>query len=128
MKKPAAGRLVINQPAGHLEDGESLIEAVCRETLEETAWHVQPKAVVGIYLWRHPKKNQTYLRIAFAASTLDHDPDWILDTGIERALWLKRTDLLANEKRLRSPLVLRTLDDYLAGRRFPLELVSDIRS
>lgn len=125
VEETSGGRLVLNQPAGHLEDDESLIEAVFRETLEETAWHVRPDAVIGIYLWRHPIKQLTFLRIAFAATTLQHDPDMILDTGIERALWLSRGDLLAQQQRLRSPLVLRTLDDYLSGRRYPLELVAD---
>ena len=125
VEETSGGKLVINQPAGHLEDDESLIEAVYRETLEEAAWHVRPEAVIGIYLWRHPTKHLTFLRIAFAASTIQHDPDRILDTGIERALWLRHDEVLAREEQLRSPLVLRTLGDYLAGRRYPLDLVAD---
>lgn len=123
VEETSNGRLVLNQPAGHLEDNETLLEAVCRETLEETAWHVRPLGVVGLYLWRHPRKQVTVLRIAFSAEVLDHDPDRILDTGIERALWLGRDDLLAQKARLRSPLVMRTLDDYLAGQSHPLSLV-----
>lgn len=125
VEETSGGRLVINQPAGHLEDQESLIEAAYRETLEETAWHVRPESVIGIYLWRHPIKRLTFLRIAFSAKTLQHDPDRVLDIGIERALWLSRADLLAREKQLRSPLVMRTLDDYLAGTRYPLSVVAD---
>lgn len=125
VEETSRGRLVINQPAGHLEENETLVEAVCRETLEETAWHIKPLAVIGLYLWRHPVKQVTVLRIAFAAQTLRHDPDRVLDTGIERALWLGRQDLLRQLSRLRSPLVMQTLDDYLAGKRHPLSLVND---
>lgn len=123
VEETSNGRLVLNQPAGHLEENETLIEAVCRETLEESAWHIKPLSVVGLYLWRHPRKQVTVLRIAFAAKTVSHDPDRILDTGIERALWLSRKDLLARQQRLRSPLVMRTLDDYLRGESHPLSLV-----
>ncbi len=123
VEETSNGRLVLNQPAGHLEDNETLIEAMCRETLEESAWHVRPLAVVGLYLWRHPRKQVTVLRIAFAAEATEHDPDRVLDTGIERALWLSRDDLLAEKPRLRSPLVMRTLDDYLGGDLHPLSLV-----
>lgn len=123
VEETSNGRLVFNQPAGHLEDNETLIEAVCRETLEESAWHIRPLGVVGLYLWRHPRKQVTVLRIAFAAEAVTHDPDRVLDTGIERALWLSREDLLAREARLRSPLVMRTLDDYLDGHLHPLSLV-----
>lgn len=125
VEETSNGRLVLNQPAGHLEDNESLIEAVSRETLEESAWHIKPTAVVGLYLWRHPRKQVTVLRIAFAAEALSHDPDRILDAGIERALWLSKADIQAQEARLRSPLVMRTLDDYRAGHRHDLSVVAD---
>lgn len=125
VEETSSGRLVINQPAGHLEDNETLLEAMVRETLEETAWHVQALSVIGIYLWRHPRKKITILRIAFAAKALRHDPDRILDVGIERALWLRKDELIKHESRLRSPLVMRALNDYLDGERHSLSLVAD---
>ena len=120
------GELVYNQPAGHLDSGESLIEAVIRETCEETAWTFQPEALVGIQLWRHPVHRETYLRFSFCGSCSGHQPQQPLDKGIERALWLSRDELLDNEHKLRSPMVLRTIDDYLDGRRYSLDLLEHI--
>ncbi|WP_371822633.1 NUDIX hydrolase [Methylococcus sp. EFPC2] len=119
----AAGRLVFNQPAGHVEYGESLLEAVARETLEETAWRFTPQALVGIYLWNRPAGQAGYLRVCFAGSVDAHDPEQALDEGIERAVWRSRQELLADEERLRSPLVLQVIDDYLAGERYPLSVL-----
>jgi len=113
------GRLVYNQPAGHLEDNETLINAAVRETLEETAWEVEPTALVGVYQWRHPA-GETFMRFCFTAEPRRHYPDQALDAGIERALWLRREEIIDLQPRLRSPMVLRCLDDYLAGRRYPL--------
>ena len=115
--------LVYNQPAGHLDERETLAAAAIRETLEETAWEVQVTAVVGIYYWTHPQ-GQTYIRTCFAGRALRHHPDQSLDHGIERALWLTREEIAALGPKLRSPMVLRCVDDYLAGRRYPLELFS----
>jgi 8-oxo-dGTP pyrophosphatase MutT (NUDIX family) len=121
-----AGRLVLNQPAGHLEDAETLVEAAVRETREETAWRLHPEALVGVYLWRNPDNGRSFLRFAFCGSVDDHRPGQPLDTGIQRALWLSRAQLLAQPARLRSPLVVRCLDDYLLGRRQPLETVASL--
>ena len=118
------GRLVLNQPAGHLEDRETLIEAVIRETREETAWRFAPEALVGTYLWRNPENERTFLRFTFCGSVDDHAAGQALDTGIVRAVWLSHEQLLAQPGRLRSPLVLRCLDDYLRGTRLPLESVA----
>ena len=120
------GRLVLNQPAGHLEHDETLIEAVVRETREETAWRLQPEALIGVYLWRNPADGRGFLRFAFCGSVDDHDARQPLDTGIQRALWLGSAELRTKPSRLRSPLVLRCLDDYLAGRRQPLETVASL--
>lgn len=120
------GRLVLNQPAGHLEDGESLVEAAVRETREETAWRLHPEALVGIYLWRNPNDGRSFLRFAFRGTVDDHDPARPLDTGIVRALWLTHEQLRAQEHRLRSPLVLRCLEDYLLGKRLPLATVESL--
>lgn len=120
------GRLVLNQPAGHLERDETLIDAVVRETREESAWRLHPQALVGVYLWRNPDNGRGFLRFAFCGSVDDHHANQPLDTGIQRALWLSAAELRANPARLRSPLVLRCLDDYLAGVRRPLETVASL--
>lgn len=126
VEERASGRVVLNQPAGHLEDGESLLEAVVRETLEETAWDFLPKAVVGVYLWRPAQQGRSFLRITFSGELLAHDPSRRLDRGIIRTRWLGRDDLLSPGARLRSPLVLQCVDDYLAGVRHPLSLISHL--
>ena len=126
VEEEADGTLVYNQPAGHLDEGESLLTAVARETLEETAWCFEPQALVGIYRWRHPRNGVTYLRFCFSGVCRDHDPHRALDTGIRRALWLSLSDLVNAAERLRSPLVLRCIQDYLAGVRHPLELLIDV--
>jgi NADH pyrophosphatase NudC (nudix superfamily) len=112
-----ARRLVFNQPAGHVERGETLLQAVARETREETAWHFTSEAFLGAYLWRHPGTGRASLRFAFIGSVADFDARQPLDHGILRTHWLTRGQLLERETRLRSPLVLRCIDDYLAGQR-----------
>ncbi len=121
----AGGKAVINQPAGHLEPDETLLDAVIRETREETAWDFVPQALVGIYRWVHPRHRTTFLRFTFIGECSGHDPARELDDGILRALWLSREELQARRSDLRSPLVLRSIDDYRAGRRYPLEVLGD---
>jgi 8-oxo-dGTP pyrophosphatase MutT (NUDIX family) len=120
------GRLMLNQPAGHLEKGETLLDAVVRETREETAWRFTPEALVGTYLWRNPENERTFLRFTFCGSVDDHRPEQPLDTGIVRAVWLSHDQLLAQPGRLRSPMVLRSIDDYLRGVRRPLDSVATL--
>lgn len=120
------GRRVLNQPAGHLDDGESLVEAVIRETLEETGWSFDPAALVGIYRWRHTREGATFLRIAFCGDVTSHDPGLPLDHGIISSVWMTREQLAATPQRLRSPMVLRCINDYLAGARHSLSILSDI--
>ena len=115
--------LVYNQPAGHLDEHETLAAAAIRETLEETAWEVQVDAIVGLYYWTHPQ-GHTFIRTCFAGTALHHHPNQGLDQGIQRALWLTRAEIVALGPKLRSPMVLRCIDDYLAGKRYPLELFS----
>ncbi|HEY5810537.1 MAG TPA: NUDIX hydrolase [Povalibacter sp.] len=115
--------MVFNQPAGHVERGEELVAAVIRETLEETAWGFRPEALTGIYLWDQPEKQRSFLRFAFCGQVTSHDPDRRLDRGIERALWMSRNHIVTRLSRMRSPMVLRCIDDYLEGRRYPLEVV-----
>jgi len=121
-----ARRLVFNQPAGHVERGETLLQAVARETREETAWRFSGEAFLGAYLWRHPGSGRASLRFAFIGSVTDHDASQPLDHGILRTHWLTREQILGHKPRLRSPLVLRCIDDYLAGRRQPLAGVGQL--
>ncbi|HUN25812.1 MAG TPA: NUDIX hydrolase [Steroidobacteraceae bacterium] len=118
------GRIVLNQPAGHLEDGETLLQAVAREAREETAWRFTPRALLGVYLWHHPDSGHSVMRFAFTGIVSDHDPLQPLDQGILATHWLTRRELIERSQRLRSPLVLRCVDDYLAGHRHPLETVA----
>lgn len=126
VEERAARRIVINQPAGHLERGESLIEAVVRETLEETAYALVPEALTGIYLWRQPAIDRSFLRVAFTGPVIGPDTARRLDRCIVRTAWMTRDQLAARPNVLRSPMVLRCIDDYLAGARHPLSLLSAI--
>ncbi len=128
VEETADGSLVLNQPAGHLDEGESLLNAVIRETLEETAWHVEPQALLGVYRWVHPNKGLTYMRFAFTARALRHEPERRLDDGILRAVWLTPAEIRAQRARHRSPLIERCLDDFLSGQRYSLELLKDLGS
>jgi len=119
-------RLVFNQPAGHVERGETLLTAVVREVREETAWGFQPLALIGVYLWRNPASGRSTMRFAFTGKVMDHDAAQPLDRGIVGTHWLSREDLREREQRLRSPLVLRCIEDYLGGTRLPLETVAKL--
>ena len=122
------GAHVYNQPAGHLDPDETLLDAVIRETREESAWLFTPEAVTGIYLWKHPDNGETYLRVAFCGQCSDHDPEQVLDTGIVQAVWKSRDELLRRPEQLRSPMVINCIDDYLDGKRYPLSILNDIPS
>lgn len=112
-----------NQPAGHLEEGESLVEACTRESLEETAHRVVVESLVGIYQWTRPDHTITYMRFVFACQVLSEEAGRALDEGIIRAVWLTPEEMRERREVLRSPMVMDCVEDYLAGRRFPLELV-----
>jgi 8-oxo-dGTP pyrophosphatase MutT (NUDIX family) len=114
------GRIVLNQPAGHVEDGESIVAAAVRETLEETAWHFTPRHLLGLYLWRNPASGASILRVAVTGDVGAHDTGRVLDEGIIAAHWMTRAALLSRPARLRSPLVMRCIDDFLAGTRHSL--------
>lgn len=122
VEENADGMTVFNQPAGHWDEGETLIDAVIRETLEETAWHFIPQAIVGIYTYTSDINKITYLRICFCGTATSQDTDRPLDTGVVRAVWLSRAELL--HQKLRSPMVLQCIDDYLSGKRYPLSLLT----
>jgi 8-oxo-dGTP pyrophosphatase MutT (NUDIX family) len=124
VEEESDGLIVINQPAGHLDPDESLLHAVSREVLEETRFRFTPKALVGIYLWPHETKNISYLRFAFTGEITGEDKDRELDTGIIRPLWLTPEELQQQAERHRSVMVARCVDDYFAGKRYPLDLLA----
>lgn len=126
VEERAARRVVLNQPAGHLERDESLIQAVVRETLEETAHTFIPEAIVGIYLWRSEATERTFLRVAFSGEATGPDAARRLDRCILRTAWLTREQLASRARSLRSPLVLRCVDDFLAGARYPLSVLATL--
>ena len=130
VEERVSGHLVLNQPAGHLEPDESLAEAALRETREETGWDVRLTAFVGAYQWKAPAANgaagRHYMRFAFAAEPLARDPARRLDEGIVRAFWATPAELFGMRERHRSPLVAKVVEDFLAGRRHPLELVQQL--
>lgn len=115
--------LAFNQPAGHLEEGESLVDAVIREALEETAYHFKPTHLIGIYNWKHPTKDVTYLRFAFGGELRGYEAERKLDDGIIAARWLTLDEVKATLSRHRSPLILRCIEDHLAGKSCPLEML-----
>lgn len=117
------GKKVYNQPAGHLDPNETLQEAALRETLEETGWTVELTGVVGVNLYTAPANGITYCRTTFIAKALSHDPARPLDTGIIEAVWLTYEELVARKDQLRSPMTLQIVEEYRAGRRFPLAVI-----
>lgn len=125
------GAVVLNQPAGHLEPDETLVDAALRETREETGWDVRLTAFVGAYQWKAPPRpgdadGRHYLRFAFAAETERHDPTRELDAGIVKAVWMTPAELAEARERHRSPLVWRVVADYLGGRRHPLSMLQHL--
>ena len=125
VEERAGGRAVFNQPAGHLEVSETLVEAVVRETLEETGYGFEPTAVLGLYHWYSEPNDATFLRVAFCGDARAPTATPELDPVIITTHWLTREQVLAQQNRLRSPMVLRCIDDYRAGRRFPLSCLAE---
>jgi 8-oxo-dGTP pyrophosphatase MutT (NUDIX family) len=119
-------QLLLNQPAGHVERGETLQQAVVREAREESAWRFEPHSLIGIYLWGSPATGRQFLRFAFAGVVSDHDAGQALDRGIVRTHWLTHDELEERRSQLRSPLVLRCIHDYLAGQRQSLAAVAGL--
>lgn len=128
VEEKVGGATVLNQPAGHWEAGESLIQAAVRETLEETQWHVEPHALVGIYSYHPPDLPYAFLRFAFLATAIAFDAEAVLDPAIEQAVWLTPEALAARAAEHRSPMVQRGVDDAMAGRRLSLEWLQHLPS
>ena len=124
VEEEVAGRLVYNQPAGHLDDHESLAAAALRETLEETGWTVELQHLIGVHQWRSTEHGDAVIRFSFAARPLSHDPDRPLDSDIRRAVWLTRGEIAALGERLRSPMIVQSIDLWLGGQRLPLDTLS----
>lgn len=118
-------RTVLNQPAGHWEAGETLVEAAVRETLEETAWAVVPTALLGTYAYQPPDLPYGFLRFAFLAEPTRHDAGRALDPGIVQAVWLTPAELRREAARHRSPMVMRCVEDALAGQHFSLSVLNE---
>ena len=116
--------LLFNQPAGHWEPNETLAAGASREVLEESAYDFDPTFIVGVYRWHAPTSNVTYLRFAFGGNITGHHPERALDQGIVRAVWMTPDEIRATQVRHRSPLILRCVEDYLAGKRYPLDLIT----
>lgn len=126
VEEESDGRIVLNQPAGHLDPGESLATAAQRETLEETGWNFTPTKIIGIYFYQSKQSGTTYMRTCFSG-TLGTHTEQPLDKGIIRTVWLTREEIITQENKLRSPMVLKCIDDYLAKKSYPLELITDLR-
>ena len=121
------GQLVLNQPAGHLENGESIIEASIRETAEETGGEFKPLSIVGVYRWQHPKQDLTFLRFCIAGTLAEpNEPLIPQDPDIIQTHWLSYDEIIRRKTTLRSPLVLKCIDDFQVGQQFPLTLYQDI--
>lgn len=121
------GKTVINQPAGHLERNESLVQAAVRETLEETRWVVQPTYVLSISQYHSPNNNTTYVRITFVAEPLAEHPEAMLDADILDAVWMSYEEILASLDSIRSPMVVLDIENHLRGQRYPLDLVQFVK-
>ena len=117
------GRIVLNQPAGHLDPGESLLAACRREVLEETAHRFEPSGLVGIYRWHYAAQDVTFLRFCFSGEIKGVE-DRALDKEIVALHWLTEGEVKSRQAKHRSPLVQKCVQDFLAGRRFPLDVLS----
>lgn len=126
VEETVAGQRRLNQPAGHLEPGESLVDAVIREVREETTRAFTPEALVGVYLWRAGPDRTTFLRVTFTGSAGEADPGLQPDPEIDATVWLSPDDIRARREEWRSPLVMECVNDYLAGQRYPLSLLRSL--
>jgi NADH pyrophosphatase NudC (nudix superfamily) len=123
VEEQVSSGLAFNQPAGHLEEGETLINAVKREVMEETAWQFEPEKIISIQLWRKNLQADSFLRVCFSGKVHSHNATQSLDDGIIQTHWLTRNEVAAKIALLRSPLVLESIDDYIKGHFHPLSLL-----
>jgi ADP-ribose pyrophosphatase YjhB (NUDIX family) len=123
VEEETSNGLAFNQPAGHLEEGEDLLTAIKREVKEETAWQFEPEYIIAIQLWRRSPGTPSFLRVCFAGQCHSHSPEQPLDTGIINTHWLNRNEMVTKKNKLRSPLVLKTIDQYLTGHCHDLNLL-----
>lgn len=126
IEERSSGVVVINHPGGHIEAGESPEQAVRREALEETGCEITVGALLGVYLWIHPQTRQQYLRIVYVGNYVAHDETRKLDDGVYAVHWLSRADLERRMQKMRSPIVMRCVEDYLAGKRQPADLLAGL--
>ncbi|MDH3440311.1 MAG: NUDIX hydrolase [Gammaproteobacteria bacterium] len=119
VEERSSGTIVLNQPGGHIEAGESPEQAAERETLEEAGCVISVTGLLAVYLWIHPQTRQNFLRITYVADLLSQDIKRDLDDGIHAVHWFTRSDLVSRSRDVRTPMVLRAIDDYLAGKREP---------
>jgi 8-oxo-dGTP pyrophosphatase MutT (NUDIX family) len=124
VEERTAGGKLFNQPAGHWEPDESIIQGAIRETLEETGYTFVPQWLLGIYRWHSRANDVIYLRFAFAGSVAGYDPERTLDDGILRAAWFSLDEIRASIPRHRSPLVMQCIEDHLAGKHYPLDILT----
>ncbi|HEX7813796.1 NUDIX hydrolase [Dyella sp.] len=124
VEESVGGRMVFNQPAGHLDPGESLASAAVREALEETGWDIQLQHFIGIQQWISPEHGDGVVRLSFAGRPLRHHPERPLDKDIHRAVWMTRQEIVMLGDRLRTPMVLASIDAWLAGQRLPLAVLN----
>lgn len=127
VEESSDGKIVYNQPAGHVEENETVLDAMRRETLEETGWEVEPVHFLGIYVYKAPANGVTYYRFCYSARPVRKVTDK-LDTDIIAAHWLTPEQIEALGQQLRSPLVLQCIEDYRKGRCFPLDLIQDTQT
>jgi ADP-ribose pyrophosphatase YjhB (NUDIX family) len=126
IEERVAGDLVLTQPGGHIENGESPEAAAVRETLEESACKVRTNELLGVYLWIHPQTRRQFLRIMFTADLLRQENARSLDQGVVGVHWYNAADIRQRAGRLRTPIVLRCVEDYVAGRRAGGDLLTDM--
>ena len=123
VEEDVRGRIVLNQPAGHLDPDEPIQHAAIRETLEETGWDIELDCLLCVQQWRNAESGRQFVRFTFGGVPVHHDPARRLDHGIVRALWLSREEIAAESSRLRSPMVIASVDDWIAGHRLPLDAI-----